>query len=271
MAKDINKIHDYKKIKEQKDLTFNGMSATEWAKHSKSVYKDIPPMKENEHFDEMKIIPLELIDRLINIYSKEEDKLLDPFMGSGTSIISGIRNNRFCYGFEINEKYFKYAENNIMSSLNLLVNGEYRIFNEDCLEGLKRLNDDEIQLTLSSLSLPIHKRKKKYEYDLRVFDNLTYEEYLSRLENVLSEVYRVTKKNGYVALIVEDYRNVKDNIPYVEFHSDVAKVGQKVGFLYQDVIIYDHNDQRGLLLQGYPNIFYANLNHDYIVILRKAK
>ena len=62
MAKDINKIHDYKKIKEQKDLTFNGMSATEWAKHSKSVYKDIPPMKENEHFDEKKYIVKELQD-----------------------------------------------------------------------------------------------------------------------------------------------------------------------------------------------------------------
>lgn len=271
MEKVKKQNHDYQKIKEQKDLTFNGMSATEWAKHSKSVYKDIPPMRENDHFDDMKIIPLELIDRLINIYSKEDDKILDPFMGSGTTIISGIRNNRFCYGFEINPKYFEYARNNIESSLNLLVNGDYKIFNDDCLESLKEVNDNSIQLTLTSLSLPIHKRKKKYEYDLRVFDNLTYDEYLSRLEEVLKEIYRVTKVNGYVALIVEDYRNIKDNIPYVEFHSDVAKVGQKVGFLYQDVIIYDHNDQRGLLLQGYPKIFYANLNHDYIVILRKAK
>ena len=65
------------------------------------------------------------VDRLVNIYSKEEDVVLDPFMGSGTTVISAIRNNRFCYGFEIDSKTHKIAEENIVNSLNLLVNGGY--------------------------------------------------------------------------------------------------------------------------------------------------
>ena len=107
---------------DKKNQSFNGMSASEWAKHSRSVWKDLPTPKEDARLNKMSILPVELIDRIVNIYSKEEDKVLDPFMGSGSTVISAIRNNRFCYGFEIDSKTCKIAEENIVNSLNLLVN-----------------------------------------------------------------------------------------------------------------------------------------------------
>jgi len=259
---------EYEKLKEQRNQSFNGMSASEWAKHSRSVWKDLPTLKEDSRLKRMVILPVELIDRIVNIYSKEEDKILDPFMGSGTTVISAIRNNRFCYGFEIDSKVHKIASDNIENSLNLLVNGGYVIRNVDCVQGLNSIEDESIQLTITSPSIPSNKYVDDYNGE---FDKLPYDPYLERMSYVMNELYRVTKMGGYVAFVVTDYRNIKYDEPYVELHSDIARVGKDAGFLYQDCIIYDHNDQRGLLSQGYPKIFYANLNHTYVVILRKAR
>ena len=189
-------------------------------------------------------------------------------MGSGTTVISAIRNNRFCYGFEIDSKVHKIASDNIENSLNLLVNGGYVIRNVDCVQGLNSIEDESIQLTITSPSIPSNKYVDDYNGE---FDKLPYDPYLERMSYVMNELYRVTKMGGYVAFVVTDYRNIKYDEPYVELHSDIARVGKDAGFLYQDCIIYDHNDQRGLLSQGYPKIFYANLNHTYVVILRKAR
>ena len=257
------------KNKEQRDLTFNGMTATEWAHHSRSVWKDLPSPKEYSKIPNMVVLPLELLYRLISMYSKEGDVVFDPFMGAGTTIISAIRNNRFCYGSEIHKKVFDIAKFNVENSINLLVNGDYELMNMDAFLATERIEDETIQLIITSPSKPsISKRKKKDENSLDFGDD-KYEEYLKNIEDLMRRLYRITKKGGYAVFIVEDYRDIKNNKPYVEFHADIAKKGIKAGYLYQDVIIYDHNDQRGLLLQGYPKIFYANLNHKYIVVLRK--
>ena len=264
----MENLEQLEKQKEQRNQSFNGMSASEWAKHSRSVWKDLPPLTEDPRLKKMIVLPVDLIDRIVNIYSKEDDKVLDPFMGSGTTIISAIRNNRFCYGFEIDSKVHKIAEENIVNSLNLLVNGGYQISNVDAIEGLESIEDESIQVTITSPSLPSNKYVEDYNGE---FNKLPYDPYMERMSYVMNELYRVTKMGGYVAFVVTDYRNIKNDEPYVELHSDIARVGKDAGFLYQDCIIYDHNDNRGLLSQGYPSIFYANLNHTYIVILRKTK
>ena len=49
--------------------------------------------------------PLDLIDRITLGFSNENDILLDPFMGSGTTAISALKNRRNVIGFEIGEDY----------------------------------------------------------------------------------------------------------------------------------------------------------------------
>lgn len=49
--------------------------------------------------------PLDLIDRLVLGFSNEGDVICDPFMGSGTTFESCIKNKRYCIGFEIKEEY----------------------------------------------------------------------------------------------------------------------------------------------------------------------
>lgn len=50
--------------------------------------------------------PETLINRLVLASSNPNDKVLDPFMGSGTTAISCKKNNRNFIGFEIDEKYY---------------------------------------------------------------------------------------------------------------------------------------------------------------------
>ena len=153
----VEDLETLERQKEQRNQSFNGMSASEWAKHSRSVWKDLPPLTDDPRLKKMIVLPVELIDRIVNIYSKEEDKVLDPFMGSGTTVISAIRNNRFCYGFEINPKTCKIAEENIVNSLNLLVNGGYVVKNIDAVQGFNSIEDESIQVTITSPSLPSNK------------------------------------------------------------------------------------------------------------------
>ena len=49
--------------------------------------------------------PVELVDRLVLSMSNKNDWVLDPFLGSGTSIISALRHGRRGAGAETNKKY----------------------------------------------------------------------------------------------------------------------------------------------------------------------
>lgn len=51
--------------------------------------------------------PPELPRRLIKMYSFVGDKILDPFLGSGTTLIEAARLNRSSIGVEVNERYSK--------------------------------------------------------------------------------------------------------------------------------------------------------------------
>ena len=51
------------------------------------------------------IYPEKLVERIINLCSNEGDLVLDPFLGSGTSMIASLSNNRSCVGYEFNEGF----------------------------------------------------------------------------------------------------------------------------------------------------------------------
>ncbi|MCF8243068.1 MAG: site-specific DNA-methyltransferase [Melioribacteraceae bacterium] len=64
--------------------------------------------------------PEELPNRLLNLYSFKNDVILDPFLGSGTTCISALKNSRNYVGYDINEDYIKLAEGKISSIRNQL-------------------------------------------------------------------------------------------------------------------------------------------------------
>ena len=57
--------------------------------------------------------PIKLTKRLINDFTKENDTILDPFMGSGTTGVACVQTGRNFIGMEIEPKYFEIAKKRI--------------------------------------------------------------------------------------------------------------------------------------------------------------
>jgi site-specific DNA-methyltransferase (adenine-specific) len=57
--------------------------------------------------------PIDLLEYLIKTYSNEGDTILDNTMGSGSTGVACVNTNRSFIGIELNEQYFKIAEERI--------------------------------------------------------------------------------------------------------------------------------------------------------------
>jgi adenine-specific DNA-methyltransferase len=79
----------------------------------------IPNVKNNhvEKTDHPCQFPVELIERLVLTMTDENDWVLDPFLGSGTSIIAAIKHNRRGAGAETEQKYIDLAYRRISAVL----------------------------------------------------------------------------------------------------------------------------------------------------------
>ena len=57
--------------------------------------------------------PVELVERCIKTTSKPGDVVLDPFLGSGTTAVAAVRNQRAFFGIELNPEYVDIARRRI--------------------------------------------------------------------------------------------------------------------------------------------------------------
>ena len=54
--------------------------------------------------------PVELFEVLVNLVTKENHTILDPFMGSGTTGVACVNTGRNFIGIEMDENYFNIAK-----------------------------------------------------------------------------------------------------------------------------------------------------------------
>ena len=70
------------------------------------VWTDIHRVKHNKYRDEHPCqLPIHLLERIILMSTDENDIVLDPFVGTGTSVIAAQRLGRKYIGIDIDEKY----------------------------------------------------------------------------------------------------------------------------------------------------------------------
>lgn len=101
-------------VQKPKDGTF----INNWVKWQTGLIKvdfDLEPQQstifsykkptKNEDFEHMTVKPLDLMERLIDVFTLKGQTVLDPFLGSGTTGIASLRTGRKFIGFEIEKKY----------------------------------------------------------------------------------------------------------------------------------------------------------------------
>ncbi len=295
-------VREIEKEEKKQKLGFNNLTPSEWALLSKNVitsedlfnpvWNDLSSPRNEYQKEHGAVFPVKLAERLIMMYSKENDTVFDPFLGIGSTLIAAHNLNRHALGIELNPKFAAIAEKWLEDVSGLFTSERiYKIVNDDCRNMLKYAHENKVQITVTSppyadfiqrslkdratthkTSVIQHENNstvKQYSESENDFGNLPYDEFLIQIKQILKDNLTITKSGGYSAWIVKDYRDTKNKIPYVPFHSDLARAGEEVGWKYHDLIIWDQTGQRRLVLLGYPSVLYTNQNCSFIVVFRK--
>ena len=106
---------------DHKDPKSNKLSHYIWQRYASSVWDDVridnvlPFRDSKEEDDEKYVHPLQLdvIDRLVELYSNEGEVVLTPFMGVGSEVYSPVSLGRKAIGIELKDSYFKQAKINL--------------------------------------------------------------------------------------------------------------------------------------------------------------
>lgn len=109
------------KYQDEKDPRKNKLSHIIWQRYASSVWDDIrgnvvlPFRDSREEDDEKHVHPLQLdvIDRLVTMYSNPNEVVLTPFMGVGSEVYSAVSLGRKGLGVELKSSYFTQAKINL--------------------------------------------------------------------------------------------------------------------------------------------------------------
>lgn len=78
----------------------------EWERDGKDIPKIHPTQK-----------PVNVLKRLIEIFTDEGDVVIDPVAGSGSTLRACMELNRSCYGFEIKKNFYKEAKEKMLKNI----------------------------------------------------------------------------------------------------------------------------------------------------------
>lgn len=110
------------KYADHKDPKTNKLSHIIWQRYASSVWDDIRidnvlKFKESkEEDDEKHVHPLQLdvIDRVVELYSNPGETVLTPFMGVGSEVFSPVSMGRKAIGIELKGSYYNQAVKNLV-------------------------------------------------------------------------------------------------------------------------------------------------------------
>ncbi|WP_427340514.1 DNA methyltransferase [Caloranaerobacter sp. DY30410] len=249
-----------------------------WMKYSISIWSDIKKSLYERTLKHPAMFPIELASRLIQIFSSEGDLILDPFAGSGSTLIAAKRLKRYSIGIELSKDFVElYYSREDRNQLTDDISFEPTMYNDNALNLRKIIEDESVQLTVTSppyWNILNRKRTADYKETVNYSDEQedlgnieSYDEFIQRLKNIFQQVFLVTKKGGFCCINLMDIRK-KDKL--YTFHIDAISFMKDIGFELDDIIIWDrrheYNNFRPL---GYPYVFRINRAHEYILIFKK--
>lgn len=136
---------------DHEDPKSNKLSHYIWQRYASSVWDDIridnvlPFRDSREEDDEKHVHPLQLdvIDRIVELYSNEGEVVLTPFMGVGSEVYSPVSLGRKAIGIELKDSYFKQAKINLDLAANRFTSDNG--FKQEALFGAQEPEEMELE------------------------------------------------------------------------------------------------------------------------------
>ena len=255
----------------------NDLTGKEWLQLSKSVWTSERCPEDKEAFKHPAPFLIEDIRKLIKLFTKKGNLILDPFMGSGTTLIVSSLEGRNSIGIDLNKKYCALAK----SRLKKLKLNSYKIEKGNSLKIIPKLRKN---IDYCVTSPPYHnilrnkgggiradgsQRRQGVEYYSEdpedVGNQKDYKSFLKIFEEIMNKVYGKLNKGKYCSVIISDFTVNKKEI---NAHGDVINLMQNIGFEFNGNVILAQNS-KPLYPFGYPYAYKINHHHQYILNFRK--
>lgn len=258
----------------------NDLTGKEWLQLSKSVWVSERCAEDKEAFKHPAPFLIKDIKKLIRLFTKKNMVVLDPFMGSGTTLITSALEGRKCIGIDLSKKYCKLAESRL-KKLKIKKNGRIKIIRGDSLKKIPKINMIDYCVT----SPPYHnilrnkgggiradgsQRRQGVEYYSEdqedVGNQKNYTDFLILFGKIMKEVYNKLNTNKYCSIIISDFTvNKKET----NAHGNIINLMQEIGFEFSGAVVLMQNS-KPLYPFGYPYAYKINHHHQYILNFRKV-
>jgi DNA modification methylase len=259
---------------------FNELDGQKWTRYSMSVWNDISKNADEKKLKHPAVFPIELAKRVIEIFTKTGETVLDPFVGTGATLLAAKELNRNAIGVDIVEEYTRITKERLAKA-NALFGIEDGL-NIEVICGDARYIDDIVKPASADLvftSPPYwdilnRKRtadgKETRDYEMG-YGNLAlvndYARFIKGLTQAFAKIIRVLKADKYCVVNVMDLRK-QDR--FYAYHMDLAIALKGIGFVLEDIIVWNRSrEYSNLRPLGYPYRFRVNKVHEYLMIFRK--
>lgn len=260
----------------------NELDGKTWTRYSISIWSDLRKTSEEIQLKHPAMFPLALASRAIACFTNKEDvTVLDPFAGVGTTILAARDAGKNGIGIEISPEFSAIAFSRLSQSplLGTETGGKGVIHTDDARNLSHYVQRDTVDFCLTSppyWDILLQQRTADYKEQRDYGDAAEdigkiadYRLFLKALAEIMEQVFIALRPGKYCLMVVMDIRKKAHFYP---FHSDLATEMQTLGFIYDDLIIWDrrheYNNMRPL---GYPNKFRINKAHEYILIFQKPQ
>ncbi len=261
----------------------NNLTGKEWIKFTKSWFIHSPPKRKKNEILHPAKFPETLVEKFISFFTKEGNWILDPFMGTGSTLIAAANLNRNCAGIELSKEYFLTAQRRIKN-----YSGGKIIPINGSSENLKELLDNKkintlfdyvitsppywSQLERNSLRQKLRSGKgldTKYSNDENDLGNIKdYDEFIEKQALIFDAVYEVTKLNGYLTIITNNVYHKGRLFPLAYDTAISLTKRNNKSWVLKDERIWLQDD-KPLIALGVNNAWVSNRHHQYCLIFRK--
>lgn len=240
-------IYNPKKFELENTSIWSFKERGNWATHRGDYRGNCPPQ-----------VPRNLILK----YTREEDIVLDPFCGSGTSMIECKLLNRKGIGIDVNVESLKLAKSRLDFEHNNIY--EPKLIRADATNLQKIIPSEKIDFIFAH---PPYADIIKYSKDIKEdISRLNLKEYLNQMSLFSKECFRVLKKDKICSSLIGDIRKNKNVIP-LGFY--IMNMFIQTGFTLKEIIIKEQHNCKMTDYWKNKNMDFYLLEHEYVFIFKK--